>query len=81
MCYQQGMVEGDVLPRPCTCGILKGGKVFSVPFEGFQDIYDEYFKLQSIPDLIDVLVKRNAPITEIIVCLLDELSVAKCPFK
>ena len=36
------MVEGDVLPRPCTCGILKGGKVFSVPFEGFQDIYDEY---------------------------------------
>ena len=39
VCYQQGMVEGDVLPRPCTCGILKGGKVFSVPFEGFQDIY------------------------------------------
>ena len=78
------MVEGDVLPRPCTCGILKGGKVFSVyiyPLKDFKILYDEYFKLQSIPDLIDVLVKRNAPITEIIVCLLDELSVAKCPFK
>ena len=68
-------------PVLARVGFSKAEKFSQYPLKDFKILYDEYFKLQSIPDLIDVLVKRNAPITEIIVCLLDELSVAKCPFK
>ena len=54
MCYQQGMVEGDALPRHRTCGILKGGKGNSVPFEEFldQQIYDSRLKVTVYSGLI-----------------------------
>ena len=68
-------------PVLARVGFSKAEKFSQYPLKDFGILYDEYFKLQSIPDLIDVLVKRNAPITEIIVYLLDELSVAKCSFK